>query len=92
MAETGSCTLVSNEGNGRMVNTCPDTQIVVAGIDRIVPDIDSLDVMMQLLVRSAVGSKMPAYFTIDSARAAPTKRKARRPRTLCLSTTAVMRC
>lgn len=66
VAETGNCTLVSNEGNGRMVNTCPDTQIVVAGIDRLVPDIDSLDVMMQLLIRSAVGSKMPAYFTIDS--------------------------
>lgn len=66
VAETGSTTLVTNEGNGRMVDTYPKVQVIVVGIDRIVPDLASLDVMMALLVRSAVGAKMTTYFSIDS--------------------------
>ncbi|MGI6590688.1 MAG: LutB/LldF family L-lactate oxidation iron-sulfur protein [Eggerthellaceae bacterium] len=66
VASTGSLTLVTNEGNGRMVDSIPQAQIVLAGIDRLVPDLDSLDVMMALLVRSSVGAKMTNYFTIDS--------------------------
>ena len=66
VAETGSVSLVTNEGNGRMVDSMPDTQIIVVGIDRLVPDLASLDVFMALLCRSAVGSKMTSYFSIDS--------------------------
>ena len=39
VAETGSCTLVSNEGNARMASSIPETQIVVMGTERIVPDL-----------------------------------------------------
>ena len=70
VASTGSTTLVTNEGNGRMVDTLPATQIVLVGIDRIVPDLESLDLMTSLLVRSAVGSKLTAYFTVDCGPAA----------------------
>ena len=66
VAETGSVTLVTNEGNGRMVNTFPKTQIIFVGIDRIVPTLESLDNMLAMLPRSAVGAKMTAYFSIDS--------------------------
>ncbi|MDD6651947.1 MAG: LutB/LldF family L-lactate oxidation iron-sulfur protein [Eggerthellales bacterium] len=66
VAETGSVTLVTNEGNGRMIGTCPKTQIIVLGIDRLVPDLESLDVMCSLLARNAVGAKMTAYFCMDS--------------------------
>ncbi len=66
VASTGSVTLVTNEGNGRMVDTLPKVQIIFVGIDRIVPDLESLDTMMALLPRSAVGSKMTAYFSLDS--------------------------
>ncbi len=66
VAETGSVTLVTNEGNGRMVDTFPPVQVVFVGIDRIVPDLESLDTMAALLARSAVGSKMTAYFSLDS--------------------------
>ena len=66
VASTGSTTLVTNEGNGRMVDTFPKVQIVFVGIDRIVPDLESLDTMMALLPRSAVGAKMTAYFSVDS--------------------------
>ncbi len=66
VAETGSVTLVTNEGNGRMVDSFPKVQIVFVGIDRIVPDLEALDTMMALLPRSAVGAKMTAYFSLDS--------------------------
>lgn len=66
VAETGTVTLVTNEGNGRMVDSVPQVQIIFVGIDRIVPDLESLDTMLALLPRSAVGSKMTAYFSVDS--------------------------
>ena len=66
VSSTGSVTLVTNEGNGRMVDTFPKVQIVFVGIDRIVPDLEALDTMLALLPRSAVGAKMTAYFSLDS--------------------------
>jgi L-lactate dehydrogenase complex protein LldF len=48
-----------------MVDSIPEIQIAVVGIDRIVPNLESLDVMMSLLPRSAVGAKITSYFTID---------------------------
>lgn len=66
VAETGTVTLVTNEGNGRMVGTFPETLIVMVGIERIVPDLASLDVMTHLLVPSAVGSKLTSSFTLQS--------------------------
>lgn len=66
VASTGTMTLVTNEGNGRMVSSFPETLIVMVGIERIVPDLASLDVMTQLLVTSAVGSKLTSSFTLNS--------------------------
>ena len=66
VASTGSTTLVTNEGNARMVTCTPATQIVVMGIERIVPDLASLDVMMSLLVPSAVGSKITSSFSLST--------------------------
>lgn len=66
VAQTGTCTLVTNEGNARMVSGLPETLIIVMGIDRIVPDLPSLDLMNGLLVRSAVGAKMTSSFTLNT--------------------------
>lgn len=66
VAETGSCTLVSNEGNARMTSSIPETQIIVMGTERIVPDLRSLDVFMKLLVRSAVGAKISGSFSVNT--------------------------
>lgn len=64
VAETGSVTLVSNEGNGRMSSSIPKTMITMMGMERLVPDLKSLDVFMELLVRSAVGAKISNYFSV----------------------------
>lgn len=71
VAETGSCTLVSNEGNARMASSIPETQIIVMGIERIVPDLRCLDVMMELLVRSAVGAKITSSFSLNTGSRKP---------------------
>lgn len=66
IASTGSCTLVTNEGNGRMVTTAPETQIVLMGAERVLPDLESLDMMINLLVRSAVGAKITSSFSVNT--------------------------
>ncbi len=69
VAETGSCTLVTNEGNGRMATTVPETQIVFLGAERLVPNLRCLDTFMALLVPSAVGSKITSSFSINTGTA-----------------------
>ena len=66
VAETGSVSLVTNEGNGRFVTTAPKTQVVFMGMERIVPSFRELDIMVSMLVRSAVGAKLTSYLSLIS--------------------------
>jgi len=66
VAETGTVTLVTNEGNGRFVTTTPKTQVVFMGIERIVPSFKELDIIFSMLVRSAVGAKLTSYLSFVS--------------------------
>lgn len=61
VAETGTLVIVTNEGNGRMCTTLPDLHVAVVGIDKVIPDWESLSVLLQLLARSATGQKLSAY-------------------------------
>src|SRR5687767_3994847 len=61
VAETGTLVLVTNEGNGRMVTGMPDLHVAVVGIDKVVPDWESLTVFLKLLARSATGQKLSTY-------------------------------
>jgi L-lactate dehydrogenase complex protein LldF len=63
VAETGTLVIVTNEGNGRMCTTLPDLHVAIVGIDKVVPDWDSLTVLLKLLARSATGQKLSAYTT-----------------------------
>ena len=51
IAETGGVCVVESEGNGRMCLTLPETLITVAGIDKVVPRFQDLEVLLQLLPR-----------------------------------------
>ncbi len=61
IAETGTLVLVTNEGNGRMCTTLPPLHVAVVGIDKVVPDLASLHVLLKLLPRSATGQKLTCY-------------------------------
>ena len=61
VAETGTLVMVTNEGNGRMCSTMPDLHVAVVGIDKVIPDWESLTVFLKLLARSATGQKLSTY-------------------------------
>ena len=64
VAETGSICLVTNEGNGRLTTTVPRIHVALVGIERIVPTLRDLGVMLQVLARSATGQKLSVYSNI----------------------------
>jgi L-lactate utilization protein LutB len=61
VAETGTVIVVTNEGNGRLCTTLPDIHIAVAGIDKVIPDWDTLAILLRLLARSATGQRMACH-------------------------------
>jgi L-lactate dehydrogenase complex protein LldF len=61
IAETGTLVILTNEGNGRMCTTLPPVHTAIVGIDKIIPDWQSLSVLLKLLARSATGQKMTCY-------------------------------
>ena len=61
VAETGGVCIVESEGNGRMCLTLPSVLISLAGIEKIVPTFQDLEVFLQLLPRSATGERMNPY-------------------------------
>jgi L-lactate dehydrogenase complex protein LldF len=64
VAETGTLVLMTNEGNGRMVSTVPGVHISLMGMERLVPSLDDLALMMALLPRSATGQKLTVYASL----------------------------
>jgi L-lactate dehydrogenase complex protein LldF len=61
IAENGAICIVTNEGNGRMVTTLPQTYIALMGMERILPNLDDLALMLSLLPRSATTQKLSVY-------------------------------
>jgi L-lactate dehydrogenase complex protein LldF len=61
VAETGGICIITNEGNGRMVSTIPKVHIALMGMERIVPNLADLSLMLSLLPRSATGQKLTVY-------------------------------
>lgn len=64
VSATGSICLVTNEGNGGLVTSLPRTHIALLGMERLVPTLDDLAVLLQLLPRSATGQKLTSYTRI----------------------------
>ena len=64
VADTGAVTIVESEGNGRMCLTLPNTLIALAGIEKVIPTFRDLEVMLQLLARSATGERMNPYSSL----------------------------
>jgi len=64
LADSGGLVIVESEGNGRMCVTLPDTLISVVGVEKILPDWQSLGVFMQLLPRSSTGERMNPYTSV----------------------------
>jgi len=63
-AETGTVCVVENEGNGRMCTTLPPLLVTVMGIEKVVPTLDDLGLLLRLLPRSATGERLSSYVSL----------------------------
>jgi L-lactate dehydrogenase complex protein LldF len=64
VAETGSIVLVENEGNARLSSSAPRVHIALMGMERLVPTLAELAVLLRMLARSATGQRLSAYTTL----------------------------
>ncbi|MCX8061552.1 MAG: LutB/LldF family L-lactate oxidation iron-sulfur protein [Anaerolineales bacterium] len=67
VADNGLVCIVTNEGNARMVTTLPPVHIALMGIERLVPTLEDLAIMLYLLPRSATGQKLTVYTSLIRA-------------------------
>ena len=66
IADTGSIALTENEGNAMLTMSFPKVHIAIAGIEKIIPKIEDLDLYWPLLATSGTGQPMTAYNSIIS--------------------------
>lgn len=64
VAETGTIAIVTNEGNADLSKDVPRVHIALMGLERLVPTLADLDVMLQLLPRSATAQKASTYVSL----------------------------
>lgn len=64
VAETGDVCIVTNEGNGRLTTAIPRVLVSLVGIEKVVPRMADLAVMLKLLGRSSTGQTMSVYTTL----------------------------
>jgi L-lactate dehydrogenase complex protein LldF len=64
VAESGQVCVVENEGNARQSTTTPRVLVSLIGIEKVVPRLVDLSVMLKLLARSATGQPMTVYTSL----------------------------
>ena len=64
IAETGQVCAVENEGNVRQSITTPRVLVSLVGMEKLIPRMADLAVMLKLLARSATGQPMTVYTSI----------------------------
>jgi L-lactate dehydrogenase complex protein LldF len=66
VAETGTSIIVTNEGNADLTQTLPRIHVVIASIEKIVPNLEDVSTILRLLARSATGQDMSVYTTFST--------------------------
>ena len=61
VAETGEIVICTNEGNADMSTSVPKLHIAAMGIEKVIPDHESLAVFHRLLARSATGQPSTTF-------------------------------
>jgi L-lactate dehydrogenase complex protein LldF len=68
IAETGSSVIVTNEGNGDLTQSLPRVQVVVTGIEKVLPTIEDTLALLRVLARSATGQDISVYTTFSTGK------------------------
>lgn len=63
IADTGDVVVCTNEGNADMGTSLPKVHIVSMGMEKLVPDYNSLAIYTRLLARSATGQPVTSYIS-----------------------------
>ncbi len=66
IADTGSIAVTENEGNAMLTMSFPKVHIAIAGIEKIIPRLEDLDLFWPLLATNGTGQPMTAYNSIIS--------------------------
>jgi L-lactate dehydrogenase complex protein LldF len=66
IADVGAVAVSENEGNGLMSMAFPKVQIVIVGLEKIIPSITDLDLFWPLLATHGTGQDVTVYNTIYS--------------------------
>lgn len=66
VAETGTSIIVTNEGNGDLTQILPETHIVLASLEKVVPTLEDATTLLRLLARSATGQELSNYTTFST--------------------------
>lgn len=61
VAETGSIVLCTNEGNGRFCTSAPRVHMAIAGIEKLIPRLEHLGVLLKVLARSSTAQALTCY-------------------------------
>ncbi|MCW8312926.1 MULTISPECIES: LutB/LldF family L-lactate oxidation iron-sulfur protein [Sphingobacterium] len=64
IADTGSIAITENEGNARLTSTFPKTHIAVVGIEKIIPELQDLEIFWPLLSTHGTGQNLTVYNTL----------------------------
>ena len=66
VAENGAIVTVTNEGNAELTQILPDTHIVIASLEKIVPTLEDATTILRVLARSATGQEFSSYTTFSA--------------------------
>ena len=61
VAETGSLVICTNEGNGRLCTSAPKVHVAFVGIEKLIPRLEHLGVMLKILARSSTAQPLTIY-------------------------------
>ena len=61
VAETGMISITENEGNARLTCGLPKTHIVLLGIEKIIPKLTDLSLLLPMLATAGTGQGMTCY-------------------------------
>jgi len=61
VAETGSVVICTNEGNGRLCTSAPRIHVAFVGMEKMVPTLSHLGVLLKVLARSSTAQPLTCY-------------------------------
>ncbi len=66
VAQSGTLCICTNEGNGRLVCSRPPVHVALMGIEKLIPRMADLAVMLKILARSSTGQPITVYTSLIS--------------------------